>query len=87
MSDLDSILSSPDSFAWSDWNTYAPTDTGMVITVTDSLDFGFYVLAVQARDPDGARRPRALLPEAFVPLLPGPAAQQNDGLQKDAGRH
>jgi len=51
----DSVLSSPDSFAWSDWNAYMPTDTGMAITVIDTLDFGFYVLAVQARDPDGAR--------------------------------
>jgi len=50
----DSVLSHPDSLTWSDWNSYAPTDTGMTITVTDSLEWGFYVLAVQARDPDRA---------------------------------
>jgi hypothetical protein len=51
----DSVTSNPDSLAWSDWNPYAPSDTGLAVTVTDSLDFGFYVLAVQARDPDRAR--------------------------------
>jgi len=50
----DSVLSTPDSLAWSDWHSYVPSDTGMAVTVTDSLDFGFHVLAVQARDPNGA---------------------------------
>ena len=50
----DSVISHPASFAWSDWNSYAPLDGGMSVAVSDSLEFGFYVLAVQARDPDRA---------------------------------
>ncbi|MCH7549320.1 MAG: hypothetical protein IH969_07290, partial [Candidatus Krumholzibacteriota bacterium] len=50
----DSVISHRASLAWSDWHSYAPSARGMSVAVSDSLGVGFYVLAVEARDPDRA---------------------------------